>query len=371
MARPISLQIHIDALRHNLAVVRRQAPNARVWAVAKARGYGHGIDAAVRGFGAADGLAVLDLEEAEQARTMGWDKPILMIEGAFSGDELARFSALRLESVVCTPPQMEMLQTSNHLPTRVWVKFNTGMNRLGLSDRLSDEELMKVIAPIAQRVMQPIGLMTHFSDADTDQGWCHQAARFQTLTERISARLSAAQTQGPRSMANSAATLCHPQTHADWVRPGIALYGASPFMGQPDKTAAAFGLRAGQSLMSQLVAVQAVRAGESVGYGSRWTAKRPSRIGVIACGYGDGYPRSAPDGTPVCVADVLVPLAGRVSMDLLTVDLTDHPGASIGDPVELWGHRVAIDDVASRSGTIGYELMTGVTARVPRVIVEE
>lgn len=263
MARPISLQIHIDALRHNLAVVRRQAPNARIWAVAKARGYGHGIDAAVRGFEAADGLAVLDLQEAEQARVMGWDKPVLMIEGAFSGDELRRFAALGLESVLCTPPQIEMLQTSDHLPTRVWVKFNTGMNRLGLSDRLSDEELMNVIAPIAQRVREPIGLMTHFSDADTDQGWCDQAARFQTLTDRIGARLPVAQAQGPRSMANSAATLVHPQTHADWVRPGIALYGASPFVGQPDKTAAAFGLRAGQSLMSQLVAVQTVSAGKA------------------------------------------------------------------------------------------------------------
>ena len=370
MARPISLQIHIDALRHNLAVVRRRAPNAKVWAVAKARGYGHGIDAAVRGFAAADGLAVLDLEEAEQARAMGWDKPILMIEGAFSSDELARFAALSLESVLCTPPQLEMLRTSDHLPARVWVKFNTGMNRLGLSDHLSDEELIRDIAPIAQRVTQPIGLMTHFSDADTDRGWCDQAARFDALTARIRARLPGTQAQGPRSMANSAATLCHPQTHADWVRPGIALYGASPFVEQSDKTSAAFGLRAGQSLVSQLVAVQSIRAGESVGYGSRWTAKRPSRIGVIACGYGDGYPRSAPDGTPVCVADVLVPLAGRVSMDLLTVDLTDHPGASLGDPVELWGHRVAIDEVASRSGTIGYELMTGVTARVPRVVVE-
>lgn len=370
MARPISLQIHIDALRHNLAVVRRQAPNAQVWAVAKAHGYGHGIDAAVRGFGAADGLAVLDLQEAEQARMMGWDKPILMIEGPFSRDELVRFAALRLESVMCTPPQMEMLQTSDHLPTRVWVKFNTGMNRLGFSDQLSDEDLMKGITLIAQRVARPIGLMTHFSDADSEQGWCDQAARFKALTERISERLPLARGQGPRSMANSAATLCHPQTHADWVRPGIALYGASPFEGQIDKTADAFGLRAGQSLMSQLVAVQTIQAGESVGYGSRWIAKRPSRIGVIACGYGDGYPRSAPDGTPVCVADVLVPLAGRVSMDLLTVDLTDHPGPSIGDPVELWGHRVAIDEVATRSGTIGYELMTGVTSRVPRVLLD-
>lgn len=369
MARPISLQIHIDALRHNLAVVRRRAPSAKVWAVAKARGYGHGIEAAVAGFAAADGLAVLDLEEAERARELGWGKPILMIEGAFTGDELGRFAALGLESVLCTPPQIEMLQKADQLPTRVWVKFNTGMNRLGLSDQLPDDELVKGIAPIAERLTQPIGLMTHFSDADTDRGWCDQAARFEILTERISARLPAAQAQGPRSMANSAATLCHPQTHADWVRPGIALYGASPFAGQPDKTAAAFGLRAGQSLMSQLVAIQTVRAGECVGYGSRWAAQRPSRIGVIACGYADGYPRSAPDGTPVCVAGVLVPLAGRVSMDLLTVDLTDHPNATIGDPVELWGDRVAIDEVASRSGTIGYELMTGVTGRVPRVLV--
>ncbi len=371
MARPISLQVHIDALRHNLQLLCRKAPNAKVWAVAKARGYGHGIEAAVRGFAQADGLAVLDLEEAEQARAAGWSKPILMIEGGFTAADLDQIALQGFETVVWSTEQMALVDRSERKPSRIWIKFNTGMNRLGFADQMSEEAMGDWAVSISQETPLPLGLMTHFSDADTDQGWYAQAAKFHQRSERLMAHLAAANLSvGPRSLANSAASLAHPETHADWIRPGIALYGASPFAGQADKTAQSLGLRPGQSLVSQLIAIQSVPAGESVGYGSRWTAKRPSRIGVIACGYADGYPRSAPDGTPVWVAGRLVPLAGRVSMDLLTVDLTDHAAASIGDPVELWGNHVAIDQVAALSGTIGYELMAGVTVRVPRVLLE-
>ncbi len=371
MARPISLQIHIDALRHNLQVLRHKAPNTKIWAVAKARGYGHGIEAAVRGFAQADGLAVLDLEEAKQARAAGWTKPILMIEGGFTAVDLEQIALQGLEAVVWSAEQIALVDRLARKPSRIWIKLNTGMNRLGFADQSADQAIADWAVSVSQTTSLPVGLMTHFSDADTDQGWRAQAARFQQRSERLMAHLALAKLPlGPRSMANSAASLAHPETHADWIRPGIALYGATAFAGQADKTAQALGLRAGQSLVSQLIAIQSVPAGESVGYGSRWTAKRPSRIGVIACGYADGYPRSAPDGTPVWVAGRVVPLAGRVSMDLLTVDLTDHAAASVGDSVELWGNHVAIDQVAALSGTIGYELMAGVTVRVHRVFLE-
>ena len=371
MARPISLKIHIDALRHNLEVIRQRAPKAKVWAVAKARGYGHGMDAVVRGFASADGLAVLDLEEAEQARALGWTKPILMIEGGFTESDLEQIASLGLESVVWSTEQMSMIDRARHKPSRVWLKLNTGMNRLGVSDQISHEVFLEWIKKISVNGSLPVGWMTHFADADTENGWRQQADRFMKKTTAMSAALAAAHLPcGPRSLANSAASLAHAETHADWIRPGIALYGSSPFAAQAERSAAALGLRPGQSLVSQLITIQTVPAGESVGYGSRWTAKRPSRIGVIACGYADGYPRSAPDGTPVWVGDQMVPLAGRVSMDLITVDLTDHTTAAIGDSVELWGAHVSIDRVAALSGTIGYELMAGVTARVPRVVAE-
>ena len=369
MPRPIQLTIKIDAMRHNLDAIRRRAGRARIWAVAKANAYGQGIAQAVNGFASADGLAVLDLAEAEQARSLGWVKPILLIEGAFSSDDLATMARLDLTTVISTPEQAACFAAAALTPNHVWIKLNTGMNRLGLNPHLSDDQLLRMLTPVIQKISAPVGWMTHFANADTDDGWREQQARFESWQPRLAKALNGM--AGPRSLANSAASLAHPSTHADWVRPGIALYGATPWAdGLAATRAAGFGLRPVQSLTSQVIAIQQVKRGEAVGYGSRFVAMRDQRIGVVAAGYADGYPRSAPDGTPVWVAGQVVPLAGRVSMDMITVDLTDHPLADVGAAVELWGDQIAIDDVANRSGTIGYELMTKITMRVPRVIVD-
>ncbi|WVN40880.1 alanine racemase [beta proteobacterium MWH-UniP1] len=369
MPRPIRLTVHIDAMRHNLSCIRQRVGQSRIWAVAKANAYGQGIAQAVRAFASADGLAVLDLSEAQAARESGWAKPILMIEGAFSAEDLSVMAQLDLTTVISTPEQAQCFIQASQTPSSAWVKLNTGMNRLGLNPQLSDTEIADLLLPIQQKLRQPLGWMTHFANADTDDGWQAQLSCFQGWQPRLARAIGGA--VGPVSLANSAASLSIPQAYADWVRPGIALYGATPWAdGVAAHTAAGLGLRPVQQLTSEIIAIQQVKRGEAVGYGARFVADRDRRIGVVAVGYADGYPRLAPDGTPVWVAGRIVPLAGRVSMDMITVDLTDHPGAVVGSPCELWGEHVAIDDVANRSGTIGYELMTKITARVPRMVVE-
>lgn len=369
MSRPIELSIRIDALRHNLAAIRSRVGKSRIWAVAKANAYGHGIEAAVAGFGDADGLAVLDLDEAFRARELGWDGPILMIEGAFTQDELLDMAALECTTVITTPEQAEMFAQAPQVPSSAWIKLNTGMNRLGFGRYLGDERIAQWCKAVRAKTSGPLGWMMHFADADTDSGWKHQAERFAQWQPALRAMVGDA--QGEVSLANSAASLMLPQTHADWVRPGIALYGATPYGdGRTDHSAAAFGLKPTQALRSKVIAIQDVREGETVGYGSRFKASRDGRIGVIAAGYADGYPRLAADGTPVWVHNKMVPMAGRVSMDLITVDLTDHPFAHVGSDAELWGDHVPIDVAAAGAGTIGYELMTKVTARVRRNTVD-
>lgn len=365
MTRPIKLSIHVDALRQNLSVMRRHAPGASIWAVVKASAYGHGLQAALSAFHDADGMALLDIGDADALRRMGWRKPILMLEGAFDAGDLDAMAALDLDGVVTADHQARELMAAPRVPPRVWIKLNTGMNRLGFSSARDLPQLAGLLPGIRRRLVGSPGWMTHFSDADTPDGWQQQLTRFSQALPALWQACGDA--TGPRSLANTAATLAAPQTHADWVRPGIGLYGGSPFASCPGgATARSLGLAAGQTLSSRLIAVQRIDAGETVGYGSRFRASRPGRIGVVAAGYADGYPRNAPDGTPVWVAGRIVPLAGRVSMDMITVDITDHPGADVGAEVELWGARLAVDDVAIACGTIGYELMTRVTARVPR-----
>lgn len=367
MTRPIQLSIDVDALRHNLAVMRAFAPRARVWAVVKANAYGHGLQAACAAFAEADGLALLDVADARALRRMGWTKPLLMLEGAFDSGDLDAMAELELDAVVVTEHQARALVSAARVPPRAWIKLNTGMNRLGFSPDRDAALLRDIVPAISARLDAAVGWMTHFSDADVEQGWRVQLERFQHALPELLALCGGV--SSPLSLANTAATLSAPPTHGDWVRPGIGLYGGSPFATQPDgRSAEDLGLRAGQTLSSRLIAVQSISAGEAVGYGSRFRAQRASRIGVVAAGYADGYPRNAPDGTPVWVAGRIVPLAGRVSMDMITVDITDHPSAGVGSPVELWGRQLAIDDVARCCDTIGYELMTRVTARVPRVI---
>lgn len=368
MSRPIQLTIRIDAMRHNLSVIRERASSSRVWAVVKANAYGHGIESAVQGFAQADGLALLDLSEALRARAAGWTKPILMMEGAFSADDLAIMAEHDLWTVISTPEQVEMLARAPRVPKKGWVKLNTGMNRLGLVPALDDPPWQTQLQACATRCSEPFAFMTHFANADTPDGWQAQFTMFDKWQPRICRALG--QTRAEVSMANSAATLTLPQTHRDWVRPGIALYGATPFSDDDAQhRAQSFGLRAAQVMESRVIAIQSIARGDAVGYGSRFTAQRDSRIGVVAIGYADGYPRAAANGTPVWVEGRVVPLAGRVSMDMITVDLTDHPTAGVGARVECWGDHVAIDDVAQCAQTVGYELMTKVTARVPKKVV--
>ncbi len=350
MPRPVSASVSISALAHNLSVVRHRASGARVWAVVKAHAYGHGLPAAIRGFAAADGMALVEFDNARRMRALGWRRPILMLEGAFGPADVATAAELGLSLTVHDPAHLEWLRAHEGRSIDVWLKLNTGMNRLGVAP---DEAaaLQKALASLP--CVDKVSLMTHFADADRPGGAAAAIERF----DRAAGALS-----GARSMANSAAIFDVPQAHRDWVRPGIMLYGASPFA---DRGAAALGLRASMTLRSEVIAVQSLKAGDAVGYGSSFVADGPMRIGVVACGYADGYPRHAPTGTPVDVAGTRTRTVGRVSMDMIAVDLGPVPDAGVGAPVELWGERVPVDEVAASAGTVGYELLCAVAPRVP------
>ncbi len=360
MPRPISAVIDLGAMRRNLALARRHARGRLVWAVVKANAYGHGLARAQRAFAEADGLALLDLDDAQQARAAGWTKPILLLEGCFDARDLDAVSASKLTAVVHEEEQIKMLERARvPAPINVYLKLNTGMNRLGFDERAAAPAYRRL--RICPNVAQ-ITLMIHFANADRAAGATGPAEVEEQLgvLERI-----ASDWPEPRSLANSAALFLRPEVSGESVRPGIALYGASTDEGH---SAAALGVQAAMVLKSSLVAVQTLAAGQSVGYGSRFAAPRAMRIGVVACGYADGYPRNAPDGTPVLVDGVRVPMAGRVSMDMITVDLTAAPNAGVGSDVELWGAHIPIDEVANLCGTVGYELMC---ALAPRVRVTE
>lgn len=353
MSRPILATIHLDALRHNLSVVRQYAPNAKTLAVIKANGYGHGLLRAAKGLRDTDGFAVLGVDEAIALREAGYTQTILLLEGLFDAAELQAAAQFRLSVVVHSEAQLHMLEASrgSHV-VDVFLKVNSGMNRLGIPagrfwgvyDRLN-----------ACKSVGKLSLMTHFATADEPAGVSDAFDRFDELTREIST---------PRSMANSASLVRYPQTHGDWVRPGIMLYGATPFA---DQTASSLGLRPAMTLSSAIISVQNLQPGQGVGYGYRFVADRPMRVGVVACGYADGYPRHAPTGTPIAVAGKLTRTLGRVSMDMLFADLTNIPEADIGSAVELWGAQVPVDTVAQAADTIGYELLCAVARRVPVV----
>jgi alanine racemase len=359
--RPILATIDLGALRHNLARAREEARGRFVWAVVKANAYGHGLERALRAFGTADGLALLDLEEARRARAAGWRKPILLLEGCFEAPDLAVCSDLDLTTVVHCGEQLEMLE--HHRPARpvsVHLKLNTGMNRLGFKpqDAVQAYERLRGLSTIRE-----LTLMMHFANADRPRGSSGPVDAVEQLDQFTGVT---AEWPEPRSLANSAALFLLPEVGGDSVRPGISLYGGATDESHP---AASLGLRAGMVLTSRIIGVQNIEPGAAVGYGSRFVARRRARIGVVACGYADGYPRHAPDGTPVVVGGTRVPLAGRVSMDMITVDLTDAPHAGVGTPVELWGAQLPIDEVANAAGTVGYELMCALAPRVPVVEV--
>ncbi len=356
MTRPVQASIHLAALRHNLGQVRNAAPHSRVWAVVKADAYGHGLARVWPALSGADGFAMLNLEDAIQLREWGWKGPILMLEGFFSAQELALFDRYRLTTSLHSNWQIKALADARlSAPLDVYLKINSGMNRLGFVP----DQVHRVWRQLCElNNVGELTLMAHFADADRPDGVDAPMARISQAAEGLEA---------PRSLANSAATLWHPQTHYDWVRPGIVLYGASPSGCWSDIASA--GLRPAMTLSSEIIGVQTLKPGERVGYGSRYCAPREQRIGIVACGYADGYPRVAPDGTPVVVGGVRTGLVGTVSMDMLAVDLTPCPQAGIGTPVELWGEQIRIDDVAAASGTIGYELMCALAPRVPVVTV--
>ncbi|MBU3738509.1 MAG: alanine racemase [Rhodoferax sp.] len=365
MPRPIQATIHTAALRANLQRARQAAPESRLWAVVKANAYGHGIERVYDGLRGADGFALLDLDEAERLRALGWRGPILLLEGVFEPRDLELCSRLGLWHTVHCDAQIDMLAAhKTHVPHRVFLKMNSGMNRLGFAPQRLRAAWNRLDA-LPQ--VDEISLMTHFSDADGPRGIDAQLAVFQAVCADL---------PGERSLANSAATLRHPAAVAlsDWVRPGIALYGSAP--DHPLHDAAGWGLQPTMTLATRLIATQTLEAGDTLGYGSTFTATQPMRIGIAACGYADGYPRLCGTGTPVLVEGRRTRTLGRVSMDMLAVDLTplEQAGtaAGVGSAVTLWGRTangevLGIDEVAAHAGTLGYELMCALAQRVPVV----
>ena len=371
MPRPIQATVSVDNLRHNLARARAAAGGARVWAVVKANAYGHGIERAFPALRAADGFALLDLAEAETLRALGWGGPILLLEGCFGLDDLATCERLNLWHVVHDTAQIHWLASRRKARAhRVFLKLNSGMNRLGFEPqqyRAAWQRLQELPAVGA------ISHMTHFATADGADGIDDALERFQSAVDAL---------PGERSLCNSAALLrfgrdAMPARRdaaavlGDWVRPGIALYGASPTGLAPD--ARHWGLRPAMSLRTRIIGVQTVEPGSAVGYGAGFRAERAMRVGVAAVGYADGYPRHAPSGTPIVVDGVRTRIIGRVSMDMVTVDLDPvraaGRAADIGSPVLCWGQHMdaelGIDEVAEAAGTLGYELMCALARRVP------
>ncbi|WP_029001502.1 alanine racemase [Azohydromonas australica] len=365
MPRPIQALIHTDALTHNLARARDAAPDARVWAVVKANAYGHGIERVFQALRGADGFALLDLDEARRLRELDWRGPILLLEGCFEPRDLELCSRLDLWHVIHREAQIDWLAAhKTQQPHRVFLKLNSGMNRLGLRPQAFRSAWARLNA-LPQ--VDEISFVTHFADADGPRGVEPQVQRFLEATADL---------PGERSLSNSAATLrlagTDARVRADWVRPGIMVYGSAPDF--PENDIAHWGLQPTMTLRSQLIAVQQLQPGETVGYGSTFTTQQPMRIGVVACGYADGYPRHAGTGTPVLVEGVRTRTLGRVSMDMLAVDLSPVPAAQPGAEVTLWGRGprgavLPIDEVAQAAGTLGYELMCALALRVPVLTV--
>lgn len=353
MTRPSRVVIDKQALQHNLQRVKQLAPDARVMAIVKADAYGHGIVRVAETLSDADAFAVCCLEEAEQLRAAGIKTDIVLLEGPHKADDLAQIAELALDVVIHNMYQVDMLeQNSISHPLQAWLKIDTGMHRLGFAPALFAEALGRLQA--CKSVKQPLRLMTHLATAN-EQGHPltqSQLNRFQQLCADI---------QLEKTIANSAAVINLPDSHADWVRPGLMLYGVSPMA---DGLAADHGLKPVMTLESEIIAIQHLQQGEPVGYGATWSCPEDMPVGIIAAGYGDGFPRHARSGTPVLVNGVRCALVGRASMDMMTIDLRNQPQARIGDRVVLWGETLPIEEVAQHAGTIPYELLCGVHKRL-------
>jgi alanine racemase len=353
MPRPILATVSPSALRHNYAAAKAAAPRSKVLAVVKANAYGHGLERVADALPDADGFAIVEIDRALALKERHPGKPVLLLEGFFDAQDLRLASAAGLACALHDEEQLRMLEVEK--PNRAfdaYLKVNTGMNRLGFPPAAVKDALERLRRSAAAR---SITLMTHFASSEAQGGIVEAMRRFEEATTGIDL---------PRSLANTAAIFAHPEAHADVARLGIGLYGATPF---PDRPAASLGLKPAMTLASRLIAVQELEPGDAVGYGGQFRADRAMRIGVVACGYADGYPRHAPSGTPILVAGGRTQTVGRVSMDMITVDLTPVAGAKVGSPVVLWGDGMPVDEVAMAAGTVGYELLCGVTTRVPMV----
>ena len=355
MPRPTQAFIDRSALAHNLSVVRKFAQHSRIMAVVKADAYGHGLLQTAQALKSVDGFALLELDAAVSLRDAGYQQPILLLEGFFSTQELALFEQYHLSAVIHHHEQVAMLMASKHPQLNLFLKINTGMNRLGLLP----EKVSAIINQLRENhYLKNITLMTHFASAD-------DPSQYESVIQQLQCFQQAAHSHAqPCSLANSAAIIRYPQSHADWVRPGIMLYGASPFA---DQTAADLNLRPVMTLSSKIIAIHELKSGDKVGYHGLFQADRPMRIGVVACGYADGYPRHAPTNTPVLVNNQHSRLLGRVSMDMLTVDLTDIQDVQVNSPVILWGKEISVDEVAQRAGTTSYELLCALAPRVEKI----
>lgn len=350
MPRPIYAQIDLAALKHNLSVVRHHAPRSKILVVVKSNGYGHGLLRIAKTLSTADGFAVLGIEEAVILREAGFNGRIMLLEGLFSADEVPVASQCELTVVVHRFDQIAMIEAEKPgLKLDVAIKINTGMNRLGFDPA----SFTKALAQLrSSSYVKNITLMTHFATADDQAGVQDQLQIFNLTTS--SQNLES-------SLANSAAILRYPETHTEWVRPGIMIYGGTPFA---DTSARELGLMPAMTLQSEIIAIQHLKSGDRVGYGGVFCAQREMRIGIIACGYADGYLRHAFTGTPVCVAGKMTTTVGRVSMDMMYADLTQIPEADVGSPVVLWGKGLPVEDVAKTVGTVNYELLCALASRV-------
>ncbi len=346
--------VDLDAIRDNYALACALAPQSKNIAVIKADAYGHGMLRVAEALkGVVPAFAVAFLDEALALRKAGISTPLLVLEGVRGVAACEVAAANDLSLVVHSHEQAsDLLQANLSAHVSIWLKIDTGMHRLGVSP----DDLKPVLDRLQAGGREASVLFTHLACADdlANDATSEQIEKFRVCTAGLDL---------PLSIANSAGILAWPESHTDWNRPGYMLYGGSPMTTDVES---ARGLKPAMTLRSEIIAIREISAGESVGYGGRWTAERPSTIATVAAGYADGYPRHAPNGTPTQVNGKVAPLVGAVSMDMLTIDLTDHEDVAIGDSVELWGAEISVGEVAAMSGTIGYELLTGVTARVPR-----
>ncbi len=376
MSRPAWAEIDLNAFHHNLQVVRRAAPHSRVVAVIKANGYGHGIIRSANALSDADAFAVASIDEAIQLRDAGIKQRIVLLGGMFDASEMQLVVEHGLDLVLHNRAQLSLLKKCTAIASSkaisskisVWLKIDTGMHRLGIAV----DEIVSVINQLQGLtfVRQPVILMTHLANADEADNLANvkQLACFNSAIGLLAASMNSSTLASAllykhveKSIANSAALLSYPESRVNWVRPGIMLYGISPFS---NKVASQFDLEPVMSVKSKLIEIKQLAKGEAVGYGAHWVCQQSTRVGVVAFGYGDGYPRHAVNGTPVLINNKKAPLVGRVSMDMMSVDLTAHKQAMVGDEVELWGKNLAIEEVAQLATTIAYDLACGITQRV-------